>query len=96
MNLFGMNYANNQRLFSPGAYLLSSVPITFDGSYSSRFHYKAAGSLGLQAFQEDASPYFPIDSSLQIAAKNPFTVERISVGANYNVEGAGSYLITEH
>jgi hypothetical protein len=104
MNLFGMHYANNQRLFtygnggyfSPGAYLLSSVPITFDGSYSSRFHYKAAGSLGLQAFQEVASPYFPIDSSLQIAAKNPFTVERINVGANYNVEGEGSYLITEH
>jgi tetratricopeptide (TPR) repeat protein len=104
MNLFGMHYANNQRLFtygnggyfSPGAYLLSSVPITFDGNYNSRFHYKASGSLGLQAFQEDASPYFPIDSALQIAAKNPFTVERISVGANYNVEAEGSYLITDH
>jgi cellulose synthase operon protein C len=104
MNLFGMHYANNQRLFtygnggyfSPGAYLLSSVPITFDGTYSSRFHYKASGSLGLQAFQEDASPFFPLDSALQIAAKNPFTTERISVGANYNLEGEGSYLITEH
>ena len=104
MNLYGMHYANNQRLFtygnggyfSPGAYLLSSVPITFEGNYNSRFHYKASGSLGLQAFQEDASPYFPIDSALQIAAKNPFTVERLSVGANYNVEGEGSYLITEH
>jgi cellulose synthase operon protein C len=104
MNLFGMHYANNQRLFtygnggyfSPGAYLLSSVPITFDGSYGSRFHYKATGSLGLQAFQEDASPFFPLDSALQSAAKNPFTAERISVGENYNVEGQGSYLITEH
>jgi hypothetical protein len=104
MNFFGMHYANNQRLFtygnggyfSPGAYLLSSVPVTFDGNYNSRFHYKVAGSLGLQAFQEDASPYFPLDSGLQSAAKNPFTPERISVGANYNVEGEGSYLITEH
>ncbi|WP_433975748.1 cellulose synthase subunit BcsC-related outer membrane protein [Tunturiibacter lichenicola] len=104
MNFFGMHYANNQRLFtygnggyfSPGAYLLSSVPITFDGVYGSRFHYKVAGSLGLQAFQEDASPYFPIDSALQAAAKNPFTVERISIGANYNVGGEASYLITEH
>jgi hypothetical protein len=104
MNFFGMHYANNQRLFtygnggyfSPGAYLLSSVPITFDGIYGSRFHYKVAGSLGLQAFQEDASPYFPIDSALQAAAKNPFTVERISIGANYNVGGEASYLITEH
>jgi tetratricopeptide (TPR) repeat protein len=104
MNLFGMHYANNQRLFtygnggyfSPGAYLLSSVPVTFDGTYNSRFHYKASGSLGLQAFQEDASPYFPIDSALQAAAKNPFTAERISVGANYSVEAEGSYLITDH
>jgi cellulose synthase operon protein C len=104
MNFFGMHYANNQRLFtygnggyfSPGAYLLSSVPVTFDGIYGSRFHYKVAGSLGLQAFQEDASPYFPIDSALQAAAKNPFTVERISIGANYNVGGEASYLITEH
>jgi tetratricopeptide (TPR) repeat protein len=104
MNLFGMHYANNQRLFtygnggyfSPDAYLLSSVPITFDGNYNSRFHYKASGSLGLQAFQEGASPYFPIDSALQTAAKNPFTVERMSVGVNYNVEAEGSYLITEH
>ena len=104
MNFFGMHYENNQRLFtygnggyfSPGAYLLSSVPVTFDGNYGSRFHYKAAGSLGLQAFQEDASPYFPIDSALQAAAKNPFTVERISVGANYNLDAEGSYLITDH
>jgi cellulose synthase operon protein C len=104
MNFFGMHYENNQRLFtygnggyfSPGAYLLSSIPVTFDGNYGTRFHYKAAGSLGLQAFQEDASPYFPIDSALQAAAKNPFTAERISVGANYSLDAEGSYLITDH
>jgi hypothetical protein len=104
MNFFGMHYANNQRLFtygnggyfSPGAYLLSAVPVTFEGHYGNRLHYRLAGSLGLQAFEEDASPYFPIDSALQAAAKNPFSVERVSVGANYNVEGQGSYLVTEH
>ncbi len=45
MNFLGMHYANNQRLYiygnggylSPGAYLLSSVPITFDGRYSLDF-----------------------------------------------------------
>jgi cellulose synthase operon protein C len=104
MNFFGMHYANNQRLFtygnggyfSPGAYLLSSVPISFEGSSGPRFHYRAAGSLGLQAFQEDASPYYPLDSALQAAANNPYSLERLSVGPNYGVEGEASYLITDH
>lgn len=104
MNLFGMHFANNQRLFtygnggyfSPGAYLLSNIPITFEGHRGTRFHYHAAGSIGLQAFQEDASPYYPLDSALQIASQNPYTLEKTSIGANYNIEGEGSYLMTEH
>jgi tetratricopeptide (TPR) repeat protein len=104
MNFFGMHFANNQRLFSygnggyfsPGAYLLSNIPITFNGHYGTRFHYRVAGGLGLQAFQEDASPYFPIDPSLQAAANNPFSAEQTNVGANYNLEGEGSYLMDEH
>jgi hypothetical protein len=104
MNLFGMHFANNQRLFtygnggyfSPGAYLLSNVPITFEGHYGTRFHYRAAGSIGLQAFQEDAAPYYPLDPGLQIANNNPYLPERTNVGANYNMEGEGSYLMTEH
>jgi tetratricopeptide (TPR) repeat protein len=104
MNLFGMHFANNQRLFtygnggyfSPGAYLLSNIPITFEGQRGPRFHYRAAGSLGLQAFQEDAAPFYPLDASLQAANGNPFLAEQTSVGANYNFEGDGSYLITDH
>jgi tetratricopeptide (TPR) repeat protein len=104
MNFFGMHFANNQRLFtygnggyfSPGAYLLSNIPVSFNGHYGTRFHYRIAGALGLQAFQEGASPYFPIDSALQAAANNPFSIGQTSVGANYNVESEGSYLMTEH
>jgi len=104
MNLFGMHFANNQRLFtygdggyfSPGAYLLSNVPITFEGHYGTRFHYRAAGSIGLQAFQEDAAPYYPLDPGLQIENNNPYLPEQTSVGANYNIEADGSYLMTEH
>jgi hypothetical protein len=103
-NFFGMHYEDNQRLFtygnggyfSPGAYLLSSVPITFDGHYQNRFQYQAKGSLGLQAFEEDSSPYFPLDPSQQNSEKNQFTAERTSVGANYSLNGDASYLITEH
>lgn len=104
MNLFGMHFANNQRLFtygnggyfSPGAYLLSNVPVTFEGHYGTRFHYRAAGSIGLQAFQEDAAPYYPLDPGLQIANNNPYLPERTGVGANYNMEADGSYLMNEH
>jgi tetratricopeptide (TPR) repeat protein len=104
MNLFGMHFANNQRLFtygnggyfSPGAYLLSNVPLTFEGHYGTRFHYRAAGSIGLQAFQEDAAAFYPLDPGLQAANNNPYLAERTSVGANYNMEGEGSYLMTEH
>jgi tetratricopeptide (TPR) repeat protein len=104
MNLFGMHFANNQHLFtygnggyfSPGAYLLSNIPITFEGHYGTRFHYRAAGSIGLQAFQEDVAPYYPLDPGLQIANNNPSLPERTSVGANYNVEGEASYLMTDH
>ncbi|AEU36507.1 cellulose synthase operon C domain protein [Granulicella mallensis MP5ACTX8] len=104
MNFFGMHYANNQRLFtygnggyfSPEAYLLSNIPVTFDGHHGTRFHYQIAGAAGIQAFQEGASPYFPIDNSLQVAAKNPFTTEHTSVGVNYNLTGEGAYLITKN
>jgi tetratricopeptide (TPR) repeat protein len=104
MNLFGMHFANNQRLFtygnggyfSPGAYLLSNIPLTFEGHQGARFHYRAAGSIGLQAFQEGSSPFYPLDSALQNANNNPYSTERTSVGANYNIEGEGSYLMTDH
>jgi tetratricopeptide (TPR) repeat protein len=104
MNFFGMHYEDNQRLFtygnggyfSPGAYMLSSLPVTFDGHYQTRLQYQVKGSLGLQAFQEDASPYFPLDPGLQQAAHNPFTAERTSVGANYSLSGEASYLVTDH
>jgi len=104
MNLFGMHFANNQRLFtygnggyfSPGAYLLSNIPLTFEGHYGTRLHYRAAGSIGLQAFQEDAAPYYPLDPGMQIANNNPYLPEQTNVGANYNLEAEGSYLMTEH
>ena len=82
--------------FSPGAYLLSNVPIIFEGHQGTRFHYRAAGSIGLQAFQEDAAAYYPLDPGLQIANNNPSLPEQTSVGANYNMEAEGSYLMTEH
>jgi cellulose synthase operon protein C len=103
-NFFGMHYERNLRYFtygqggyfSPGAYLLAAVPLTFNGHYGAKFHYRVMGSLGMQAFQEDSAPYFPLDPVYQAAQKNPMYPERTSVGGNYNLETEGSYSIADH
>ena len=104
MNFFGMHYGQNLRYFtygqggyfSPSTYLLAGVPLTFDGHNGSRFHYRAMMSLGMQAFQESSSPYYPTSPALQAARGNPYYPERTSVGGNYNFEGEGSYAIADH
>jgi tetratricopeptide (TPR) repeat protein len=66
-NFFGMHYAHNLRFFtygqggyfSPDVYFLASVPFTIKGQYGNNLHYVIAGGLGLQAFQEQSSLYFP-------------------------------------
>jgi cellulose synthase operon protein C len=103
-NFFGMHYERNLRYFtygqggyfSPGAYLLAAVPLTFNGHYGTKFHYRVMGSLGMQAFQEDSAPYFPLDPVYQAAQKNPMYPERTSVGGNYDLETEGSYSIADH
>ena len=66
-NFFGMHYAHNLRYFtygqggyfSPSVYFLANVPFTFNGQYGHNIHYLVAGALGLQAFQEDSSLFYP-------------------------------------
>jgi hypothetical protein len=72
-SLFGMHYSENERgmsyglggYFSPDAYFLASVPVTFSGHYGTSFHYTIAGSLGVQTFQEDSQLFFPLDPGVQ-------------------------------
>jgi tetratricopeptide (TPR) repeat protein len=72
-SLFGMHFAQNELglsyglggYFSPDAYFLASVPITYTGRYGDNFHYTIAGSLGVQSFQEDSQLFFPLDRGLQ-------------------------------
>jgi len=104
MNFFAMHYERNLRYFtygqggyfSPGAYMLAAAPLTFIGHYGLRWHYRAMGSLGLQAFQEDASPFFPLDAELQASQGNLIYPQRTSVGANYNFESEAAYAVSEH
>jgi cellulose synthase operon protein C len=104
MNFFGMHYERNLRYFtygqggyfSPAAYLLGAVPLTFNGHYGTKFHYRVTGSLGMQAFQEDSTPFFPLDTSYQAAQGNPMYLGRTSVGGNYDLETEASYTIADH
>lgn len=104
MNFFGMHYTHNLRYFtygqggyfSPAAYMLAGVPFTFAGHYGPRFHYRAIGSIGLQAFQENSTPYYPLDPTLQYARGNPYYSESTSVSGNYSFQGEGAYAIAEH
>ena len=104
MNFFGMHYDRNLRFFtygqggyfSPGAYMLAAVPLTFNGHRGEKFHYRVAGSLGVQAFQEDSAPFFPLDPAIQAAQNNPSYPESTSVSANYSFDGEGDYAIAEH
>lgn len=104
MNFFGMHYDHNLRYFtygqggyfSPDSYMLGGVPVTFNGHHGARFHYRAIGSFGLQAFNESASPYFPLDPTIQFSRGNPYYGENTSVSANYSFEGEGAYAIAEH
>ncbi len=117
-SFFAMHYAHNELpltygnggYFSPEIYFLGSVPITFNGYAGTRWHYQVSAALGVQTFEQDTAPYFPLDPVQQagafsgctlvsIAQKNCGTAEvakSTSTGANFNIGGEFSYHIAEH
>lgn len=102
-NFFGMHYGRNLRYFtyghggyfSPQAYFLASAPVTWEGRYGVNFHYRIAAALGAQAFQEDASSYFPLDNALQVASNNPSYPSTSNVGSNYDFRSEAAYSVNE-
>ena len=91
-NFFGMHYAHNLRFFtygqggyfSPSVYFLANVPFTIKGQYGDHIHYLVAGALGLQAFQEDSSLYFPT----HVYSSNPVTTTPILPTISANIPEA--------
>lgn len=75
LNVTGMSYNKNLRYFtyghggyfSPQQFLAMSVPFDW-AQRSGRLSYQIKGSLGVQYFKEDASPYFPTSRTRQAAA----------------------------
>jgi tetratricopeptide (TPR) repeat protein len=106
VNFFAMHYANNQNAFthgmggyfSPQGYFLANVPFTFVGHYNTNWHYSVVGGLGVQAFQEDKTPLWPLasDKSIETSQNNPMLPDMTNVGANYDVRGQVAYQISPH
>ncbi len=105
-NFFGMHYAHNLQAytfgmggyFSPQAYFLANIPVTWLGHYQTRWHYEILTGLGVQAFQSDAVPLFPLpdQKSLEVSLNNAQLPALTSVGANYNLRGTVAYQIGPH
>jgi tetratricopeptide (TPR) repeat protein len=105
-NFFGMHYEHNENAlthgmggyFSPQAYFLADIPFTWVGHYNTRWHYNILGSLGVQAFQQDLAPLWPlaVDKALETAMNNAMLPAKTSVGPNYDVRGNVSYQIGSH
>jgi tetratricopeptide (TPR) repeat protein len=105
-NFFAMHYTHNQNAFtygmggyfSPQAYFLANVPVSWAGHYQTRWHYNAVGSFGVQGFQENQTPLFPLaaQSATEIALNNPMLPAKTSVGPNYDFRGQVAYQIGPH
>ncbi len=105
-NFFGMHYAHNQigftfgmgGYFSPQEYFLANIPFTWEGHYQTKWHYEIVGGIGVQAFQQDATPLFPLaaQKATEVALNNAAYPALTSVGPNYNLRGTTSYQIGPH
>jgi tetratricopeptide (TPR) repeat protein len=106
VNFFGMHYAHNQGAFthgmggyfSPQAYFLANVPFTWAGHSGTRWHYTVLGSIGVQAFQQDITPLWPlaVDKALETAMNNAMLPAKTSVGPNYDLRAQAAYQISPH
>lgn len=105
-NFFAMHYANNQNAFthgmggyfSPQAYFLGNIPVSWIGHYQTHWHYNITGALGVQAFQQDATPLWPLaaDKPLEAGQNNPMLPNVTSVSANYDLHSQLAYQIGPH
>jgi cellulose synthase operon protein C len=105
-NFFGMHYARNESLytfgnggyFSPQAYFLAGIPITWTGHYLTRWHYTINGGFGVQAFQQDKTPLFPLPAQkpLEVSLNNAAVPSLTQVGANYNFRAEVAHQLGQH
>ena len=104
VNFFGMHYSQNENFFtyghggyfSPQAYYLATVPFSLDGRYGPNVHYNATAGFGVEAFQQDSVPYFPLDTALEVANKNAAYSSESVVSGNYDFKGEVAWHLSDH
>jgi len=112
--MFGEHFNHNERgetyglggYFSPNAYFLAAVPVTFTGHQGTYFHYTVSGSAGIQTFQEASQVYFPLDVPIQTRFASGCTDAVAGACAvfpvnsqtelNYSVDAKVAYQMTDH
>jgi hypothetical protein len=107
-SFFGEHYKYNELgysyglggYFSPEAYFLGAVPVTWTGHYLTKWHYVINGAVGIQAFQQDRNALFPLDPALMTSVAStglsPYLPISTNAGLNYNIAANGSYHINDH
>jgi tetratricopeptide (TPR) repeat protein len=105
-NFFGMHYSHNEEAFtyglggyfSPQEYFLANVPFTWSGHYMTRWHYEILGGFGVQAFQQELTPLFPLaaQKATEVGLNNAAIPALTSVGPNYNLRSTVAYQIGPH
>ena len=106
VNFFAMHYSHNEDAFthgmggyfSPQSYFLGNAPLVWTGHYGTRWHYDLQGSLGVQAFNEDKTPLWPlaVDNAEEVSTDNAALPAKTSVGSNYDLRMNGAYQINRH
>ncbi len=104
INFFGMHYSHNSNFFtygqggyfSPQAYYLANVPVSFQGRYGPNIHYSAVAAFGVEAFQQDSVPFFPLDTALEVGNNNASYSAQSVVSGNYDFKGELSYHLNDH
>jgi hypothetical protein len=84
--------------FSPQAFFLANIPITWTGHYETRWHYEVSGGFGVQAFQQDKTPLFPLAAQKPslVALNNAMFPALTTVGANYSFRAVVAHQLAEH
>jgi tetratricopeptide (TPR) repeat protein len=104
VNFFGMHYTYNSNFFtygqggyfSPQAYYLANVPFSFQGRYGANVHYSVVAAFGVEAFQQDSAPFFPLDTALEVGNNNPSYSAETVVSGNYDFHGEMAYHLSDH
>jgi hypothetical protein len=104
VNFFGMHYTYNSNFFTygqggyfnPQAYYLANVPFSFQGRYGANVHYSVVAAFGVEAFQQDSAPFFPLDTTLEVANNNASYSAETVVSGNYDFKGEMAYHLSDH